>query len=154
MRQSPFCEVSNRSAGQEIPRPVWYPRVHYRIHKRWFRSWARRIQSHTFLSNLFKIRLRIFLSSARGSPKWWLPFRFLDKYSVCISHPCHACYMFSPSHPRWFNHLNEILWTVGLILWSSMLWNFLNPSVTSSLLGSNILLSTLSFNHLQYAFFP
>jgi len=59
-----------------------------------------------------------------------------NDFFVCISHLSHACYMPHSSRSPWFDHPNNILW-------SSSLCSLLQPLSTSSLLGPNILLSTL-----------
>jgi hypothetical protein len=54
-----------------------------------------------------------------------------------------------PSHPPWFDHLNN--WTIGeeYRLWSSSLSNFLHPLFTLFLLGPNIILCILFSNTLN-----
>jgi hypothetical protein len=42
------------------------------------------------------------------SSEWSLPFRISNRNFVRISHLPHARYMPRPSHPPWFDHLNNI----------------------------------------------
>jgi hypothetical protein len=41
-----------------------------------------------------------------------LLLKFFQPNFVCISHPSHTCYMFCPSHPPWFDHSNNIRWSI------------------------------------------
>jgi len=63
MELSPFWEASRFSASQEIPRILWNPQVHCRIHKCHHLSltWARSVQSTP--SNLTSRRSMSILSS-------------------------------------------------------------------------------------------
>jgi hypothetical protein len=66
---------------------------------------------------------------------------------VCISHISHASYMLRTCHPPWFDHPNDFCEV--LKLWSSSFCSHIQPPATSSLLGPNILLSTLFSNTLN-----
>jgi hypothetical protein len=59
----------------------------------------------------------------------------------------HACYMPCPSHLPWL-YCSNYTWR-RVKLWSSSLCSFLQPSITSSFLRQNILLSTLFSNTLS-----
>jgi len=65
-----------------------------------------------------------------SSPQWKPQISSQD--FVCICHFCHACNMRRPSHSPWFDHPNNI--------W----WSLLKLSTISSLLGPHILFSSLS----------
>jgi hypothetical protein len=47
--------------------------------------------------------------------EWSLPFRFSDQNFVCVSDLPHACYITRPSRPSWFNHPNNIYWSLQVM---------------------------------------
>jgi hypothetical protein len=51
-----------------------------------------------------------------SSPQWSLSFSFRDQSFASIFSYLHACYMPRPSHPLWFDHENNIWWSVVQIL--------------------------------------
>jgi hypothetical protein len=51
---------------------------------------------------------------------WSLSLRFPHPNLVCTSPLLHMCYMFHPSHPSWFDSLNNIWWGVQIIKLSVM----------------------------------
>jgi hypothetical protein len=75
-----------------------------------------------------------------GLPSGLFPSGFPTNILYASSSP-HSCYMLYPSHPP---RLGE-----EYKLWSSSLYSFLQPPVTSFLFGLNILLSTLFSNILS-----
>lgn len=71
---------------------------------------------------------------------------------LCIYHCLRVIYVPQSSHPPWFDHSN--IWKrTAYILRSSSLWNFLQPSVNSALLGANIASNVVS-DTLNPSFFP
>jgi hypothetical protein len=71
MEQKHSWEVARSSASQQIPRILWNPNVHYRIHNNMQPvSILSQIDLVPAPSHFSKINFNIILSSAPGFSKW------------------------------------------------------------------------------------
>jgi len=102
MDQSPSSEADRFSTSQEIPRILWNPKVHYRIHKcpPPVPSLSQLDPVHTPTSHLLKIHFNIILSSASRFPQWSLSLSFPHQNPVHTSPLPHTRYMSRPP-PCW-----------------------------------------------------
>jgi len=95
MEQSASWEADSHSAGQGISRSLWNPKVHYRAHKipPLVHILCHLYPIQTFPPYFHNIHFNIILPSTPMSSEWSLPFRFIDKNIVCISHfpMCATC---------------------------------------------------------------
>ena len=91
-------------------------------------------------SHFLKIHLNIILPSVSGSPQWSLSFRFPHQIPVQASPLPHMHHMPRPSH--FLDFITRTILGEQCRSLSSSLCSFLHSSVTSSLLGKNILLNT------------
>jgi hypothetical protein len=96
-------------------------------------------------SHILKFHFNITIPSMPRSSKWSLSLRFPHQNHVHTSPLPNTCYMPRPSHSSPFYH--PMILGTEYRPFSSALCNFLQSSVTSSLLGPNILLSISCQSH-------
>ena len=139
MAHSPHWEVKRFSGSQEIPQIWWNQKVHYRIYK-----------YPPLVLTLSQIKLvhaprptswRSILILSSHLHLGLLPSAFPTKtlYTPLLSIMCATC----PVQLIVLDLITQIVFGEKWISLSSSLSSFLHSPVTSSLLGPNILLSTL-----------
>jgi hypothetical protein len=97
---SPSWEANSRSATKGILRLLWNPKIYYRIKNGppLDPALSQVSQVRILPPSIFTIHFKIILPSMSRSPKWSLPFWFLEQIFLRISYLSHACYMPHPRH--------------------------------------------------------
>ena len=95
MVKIPSSEANQFAASQEIPRILWNPNVHYRIHKcpPPVPILSQLDPVHTLISYFLNIHLNVIFPSKPGSPKWSLTLRFPHQNPVYTSLLPHIYYV-------------------------------------------------------------
>ena len=147
MEQSPSWEANRFSDTQEIPRILMEHEdsLPYSQKPPPVPVMSQINLVHTPTSKFLKIYLNIILPSTPESSKWSLSLRFPHQKPLYAS--AHTRYMPRPSHSSLFYNPNKIGWAVKTIKFFNMYFSPL--PVTSSLLGQNILITTLFSNTLS-----
>jgi hypothetical protein len=117
MQLSHSWEANSYSANQIIPRFLWNPKVHNRVHNSSLLVpiLTHTNPAHTFPSYFPNIHSNITLPSTPRSSEWSRPFRFSNQNFVCISHLSHSCCMSHSSYPPLSDHANNIWWSLQVI---------------------------------------
>jgi len=113
LEQSPSWDANSHSASQEVSCFLWNQEVHYCVHKTPTLILIVN-QMHTIHSfpPYFPKGSNIIFPFIPRSSKQSLPIRFYDQNFVWIFHFSHACYIPFTSHPPWFDHQNNISWSI------------------------------------------
>ena len=110
MEQGPSWEATRLSASQEIPRILWNPKVHYRIHKcpPIVRILSQLDLVHTTTSHFLKIPFNIILPFTPGSPKWSLSLRF-PRIRLSSPHTSYSSRFYHPNDTGWGVQIIKLL---------------------------------------------
>ena len=149
MELSPYLETNRFSAGQEIPRILCNPRVHYHIHKcpPPVPILSQIYPFHTSHPTSWRSILILSSHLRLGLPSGLFPSCFPTKtlYTPLLSPIKATC----PAHLILLDFITRTIFGEQYRSLSSSLCSFLHYPVTSSLLAPNIPLNTLFSNTLS-----
>ena len=143
MEQVPSWEAKWFSASQETSQILRYPNVHYK-NLPTVPILSQINPVHASQSHFLKIHLNFILPSIPGYSKW-----SLSPSKPCMHLSCPPIHATCPAHLIIPDLITWIIFGKGYKSLRSSLCSFGYSPFTSSLLGPNILLSTVSFSTLS-----
>jgi hypothetical protein len=96
---------------------LWKPKIRYRIHKSPpLDPISSQLNPVRPIDPCFpKVQLNVILPPTPRSSQWSLPFGPPNQNPLNTSPLPHACHMFCPLHPPWFNYPNNIWWRIQVM---------------------------------------
>lgn len=104
--QSASSDTDSHSAGQKIPRLLWKPKAHWRVHK--YPLLVPLLSQMNPISSRYVLLLPFQRPGSLPCGPLQLFRRIFRIYFLF----CHLCYMPRPSHPSSFNHASNLRWEI------------------------------------------
>jgi hypothetical protein len=129
---TPWCRILFKQLivtqlVKKYPAFLWNPKVHYRVHTSppldpilSQLNPVRHIDPY-----LPKVHFNVILPPTHRSSQWSLTSGPPNQNPLNTSPLPHACRMSRPPHPPWFNHLNNIRWSIQAVKYIIMQWDII-----------------------------
>jgi hypothetical protein len=143
MEPSRCWEAATCASTEELPNILWNPKFHCHVYKNLplvsILDHVIPVHSTLFYSVIFILILSSHLSIGPSSSLFPSDLPTRNLFAFLLSLMCATC----PAHLILLYLIVLMIFLEKYKLWSSLLYSFLQPPISSSAFGPNILLSTL-----------